>query len=724
MRKVAMWEAKHPKIVVLIALLLLIPALIGFVTTKINYDIMSYLPDDLESVQGEVVLDKTFNNAAMSIVVVKDMPTRFTAALKSEIEQIEGVSTVLWVNEIADISIPAEILPDVLTDVFYSQDGSETMMLVQYENDGASEITLNAIKEMKELTVKNVYISGLSATIENIKAICETEAPIYIAFGVFLALVVMMLMMESWALPFITMATIGMAIVYNMGTNFFTGSISFITQSIAAVMQLGVTMDYSIFLMDRYTEEKRITPDKITAMTNAVTKSFSSLLGSSLTTIFGFLALCFMQLGLGFDIGFVMAKGVLFGILTALFILPAIILLLDDKIVKYKHKTIIPKFDRLNKKVFEKRKVLAVIFIILLVPAYFVQSKAEKYYNMDKALPQDISSIQGLNELKNNFNMACTHFVIVDDTLPDAQIIQMEKKMQDVEGISSVLAYNTLVGPAIPQEIIPDELLSICKADNLQLIMVNSVYPCATDNCNKQVDVLESIAKSYDKNALITGEGAISKGLVDVTQVDFKVTAAISIAAILILIAISFRSVSIPLLLVLSIELAIWLNISVSVLLGKELSFVDPTVINCVQLGATVDYAILLTTRFREEMRNGVDKANAIHNAVAAAEKSILQSASVFFASTFGVYLICDISLIKGICALIARGSVISAIMVSCFLTPILYISEKFISKTTYHWMEGPKKAVAEGVAESENAVYDVEERTDDNAGEESDNEE
>ncbi len=705
MKKIALWEARHPKMVVLIALILLIPSLIGFVCTPINYDIMSYLPDDLESVQGEVVLDKTFNNAAMSIVVVKDMPARYTAALKSEIEQIEGVSTVLWVNEIADTSIPKEILPDVLTDIFYSQDGTETMMLVQYKNEGASETTLNAIKQMKKITAKNVYISGLSATIENIKSICETEAPIYIAFGVFLALVVMMLMMESWVLPFITMATIGTAILYNMGTNFFLGSISFITQSIAAVMQLGVTMDYSIFLMDRYNEEKMLNSDKAIAMANAVSKSFSSLMGSSLTTVFGFLALCFMKLGLGFDIGFVMAKGVLFGILTALLILPAFILIMDDKITKYKHKTIIPNFDKLNNKVFDKRKLLAIIFVVLLVPAYFVQSKAEKYYNMDKALPQDLSSIQGLNELKTNFNMACTHFVIVDDSLSSAEITQMEEKMESVEGISSLLAYNSLVGPAIPQEIIPDALLAICKADGLQLMMVNSVYPAATDECNEQVEQLETIAKLYDPSAMITGEGAISKDLVDVTRVDFKVTAAISIAAIFILIAISFRSITVPFLLVVSIELAIWLNLSVSVILGKELSFVDPTVINCVQLGATVDYAILLTTRFREELRNGVDKHNAILRAVSAAEKSILQSASVFFASTFGVYLICDISLIKGICALIARGSVISAIMVSCFLTPILYLSEKFIAKTTHKW--NPKvKEIAE---EKEEAVTNEE---------------
>ena len=710
MKKVALWEARHPKVVVLIAIILLIPSLIGFFCTKINYDIMSYLPDDLESVQGEVVLDKTFNNAAMSIVVVKDMPARYTAALKSEIEKIEGVSTVLWVNEIADTSIPTEILPDVLTQVFYSQDGSETMMLVQYKNEGASEVTLNAIKQMKKITTKNVYISGLSATIENIKAICETEAPLYIAFGVFLALIVMMLMMESWVLPFITMATIATAILYNMGTNFFMGSISFITQSIAAVMQLGVTMDYSIFLVDRYTEEKTLNPDKSVAMANAVTKSFTSLLGSSLTTIFGFLALCFMQLGLGFDIGFVMAKGVLFGILTALFILPAIIILMDEKITKYKHKTIIPNFDKLNKKVLDKRKVLAIIFVLLLVPAYFVQSKAVKYYNMDKALPQDLSSVQGLNELKTNFNMACTHFVIVDDTLSAAEITQMEQKMQKVEGISSLLAYNTLVGPAIPQEIIPDELLAICKADGLQLMMVNSVYPAATDECNEQVAVLEAIAKSYDPSALVTGEGAISKGLVDVTQVDFKVTAAISILAIFILIAISFRSITVPILLVISIELAIWLNLSVSVVLGKELSFVDPTVINCVQLGATVDYAILLTSRFREELRNGINKDKAIIDAVTAAEKSILQSASVFFASTFGVYLICDISLIKGICALIARGSVISAIIVSCFLAPILYLTEKYISKTTHKWNPNAKTAPALAEAEVKEEVITNEE--------------
>ena len=694
MHKLAKWEATHPKTVFVIALLLLIPAIFGFLSTRVNYDILSYLPEDLESVQGEQILDETFHNASISIVITEDMPAKYTKALKDEISKVDGVQAVIWVDDIVGLSMPPEAMPEELRSIFYSEDNAKTMMMVQYENSGSSDETLEAVAKIKKLANEKTFISGLSAITQDTKELTDKEAPIYIAVAVLLALGIMSLMMESWILPLLILLALGMAIVYNMGTNFLQGEISFLTQAIAAILQLGVTMDYSIFLMDRYTEEKMRYPnDRAEAMAVAVTKSFTALMGSSLTTIFGFAALCFMRLKLGFDIGFVMAKGVVFGVLTVIFVLPEIILLFEDAIYKYRHKSIVPHFDKLNAWVLKHNKVFVVLFVILLIPAYIVQGNADVYYNMDKALPQDLISIEGLNTLKEDFNMASTQFIIVDDSIPAGKLIQMEKEIENLDGTASMMAYNSLLGPAIPDEILPDSLLEICKQDGKQMLMVNSEYGSASDELNDQLDKLEAIVKRYDPDAKITGEGALTKDLITMIDRDFIVTGVLSIAAIFILIAICFESFSLPVLLVLSIELAIWLNLSLSTLMGTEISFVSPTVINCVQLGATVDYAILLTTRFQEELRLGRPKKEAILNAANAAEHSILQSASVFFVATFGVYLICDISLIKGICALLARGSLISALCMVFFLMPVLYVSEGLIHKTTFWWDKAkPKK--------------------------------
>ncbi|MGN0178919.1 MAG: RND family transporter, partial [Monoglobaceae bacterium] len=668
-----------------IALLLLIPSFIGFMGTRGNYDVLSYLPENLESVQGETVLDETFNYAGMSMVIVEDMPTRYTLALKEEISEIDGVAAVMWADDITG-EMPVEALPEMLRDAFFSADEKNTMMIVIYEEAGAADSTMKAIEQIKKLTKDKAFISGMSALVQDTKELTEQEAPLYVAVAVILALIVMSVLMESWILPLVILAALGMAIMYNMGTNIFIGEISFITQAIAAILQLGVTMDYSIFLVDRYTEEREKFDDRREAMANAVSQSFTALIGSSMTTVFGFVALCFMKLKLGFDIGFVMAKGVVLGILTVIFILPSMLLIFENLIEKYKHRSFIPSFVKLNRLIFKSRKVLAVLFVLLLIPAYIVQNNAEVYYNMDKALPEELTSVRGLTMLKDDFNMASTHFIIVDDTLPAGTLIKMEEEITKIDGVTDVLAYNTLIGPAIPDDIIPDELLSLCKRDGKQLIMVNSEYSASTDELGKQLDLLGTLVKSYDPNALITGEGALTKDLIATMDRDFVVTSILSIVAIFILIAICFKSVSLPFLLVLSIELAIWINLACATLMGTQISFVSPTIINCVQLGATVDYAILLTTRFREELRLGKDKKSAIIAAADATEHSILQSASVFFVATFGVYLISDILLIKGICALLARGAVISALVIIFFLTPMLYLGEKAIGKTTLGW--------------------------------------
>lgn len=685
MKKIALWEAKHPKTVLLLALLLLIPALIGFACTGVNYDILSYLPDELESMQGEQVLDETFNTAGISIIITEDMQPKYTLALKNEILKVEGVSSVIWVDTLADIGIPADALPDVLKNIFYSADGTKTMMLVRYDPAGGEGSDLKAIAQIKTLLGENAFMSGLSVIVDDTREICDSQAPLYIAVAVALALAVMALMMESWFQPLIVLLSLGIAVLYNMGTNFFLGEISFITQCVAAVLQLGVTMDYSIFLIDRYSEEKEHYPTREEAMAAAVTKSFAALAGSSLTTVFGFLALCFMHLKLGFDIGFVMAKGVLFGILTVVFVLPSIVLIFEKQILKYRHRSFIPDLTKVNVFTLKHKKAFALIFLLLLAPSYLIQKDIDLYYSMNKALPGYLTSMQGFEKLKNDFDMACTQFVIVDDSIPAAKLMEMEQKLENMDGVSSLLAYNSIVGPAIPDDILPDEIMQLCKQDGLQLFLVNSKFDPATPELTAQLQQMEQIVKSYDPNAYITGEGAIEQGLIDTTDRDFAVTAALSVAAIFMLIAIVFKSVTLPIILVLSIELAIWLNLSLSVIMGKEASFVDPTVINCIQLGATVDYAILLTTRFREELRFA-PKQEAMLKAVKMAQQSIFQSAAVFFAATFGVYVVCDIYIVRGMCALLARGAIISEIVIVLFLAPLLVVCEGFIAKTTPSW--------------------------------------
>ena len=685
MKKIALWEAKHPKTVLLLAVLLLIPALIGFACTGVNYDILSYLPDELESMQGEQVLDETFNTAGISIVITEDMQPKYTLALKNEILKVDGVASVIWVDTLADIGIPADALPDVLKNIFYSADGTKTMMLVRYDPAGGEGSDLKAIAEIKTLLGENAFMSGLSVIVDDTREICDSQAPLYIAVAVALALAVMALMMESWFQPLIVLLSLGIAVLYNMGTNFFLGEISFITQCVAAVLQLGVTMDYSIFLIDRYSEEKEHYPTREEAMAAAVTKSFAALAGSSLTTVFGFLALCFMHLKLGFDIGFVMAKGVLFGILTVVFVLPSIVLIFEKQILKYRHRSFIPDFTKVNIFTLKHKKAFALVFLLLLAPSYLIQKDIDLYYSMNKALPGYLTSMQGFEKLKNDFDMACTQFVIVDDSIPAAKLMEMEQKLENMDGVSSLLAYNSIVGPAIPDDILPDEIMQLCKQDGLQLFLVNSKFDPAAPELTAQLQQMEQIVKSYDPNAYITGEGAIEQGLIDTTDRDFAVTAVLSVAAIFILIAIVFKSVTLPIILVLSIELAIWLNLSLSVIMGKEASFVDPTVINCIQLGATVDYAILLTTRFREELRFA-PKQEAMLKAVKMAQQSIFQSAAVFFAATFGVYVVCDIYIVRGMCALLARGAIISEFVIILFLAPLLVVCEGFIAKTTPSW--------------------------------------
>lgn len=684
--KLADWVTKHPKLIVSIAVALLIPSIICYMLTGVNYDILSYLPDDVNSVQGENILDETFHCASSAILVVENFDDKEVAGIKEQIEKIDGVVKVMWSDSIIDTTVPNSSLPDVLRNIFYSSDGKSTMLLINFSSSSASEQTGQAIKEIRSLMNKNCFLSGMSAILADTKELSDSQAPIYVAVAICLALIVMSFTLDSWVLPLVLLAALGVAVVYNMGTNLMFGQISFITKSIAAILQLGVTMDYSVFLIDRFNEEMLRTDNRQKAMSKAVSKTFSALIGSSLTTIFGFLAMCFMTLTLGFDIGIVMAKGVVIGIITVVTVLPSLVLLIYKPIYKFRHKRIIPSFNGVAKFSLKHRKIFAVLFVILLVPAFLSQQSVDKYYNVVQGMPDDLASVQALNKMKSEFNMANTYFVIIDSDTPSGSVSQMIEEIEDIDGIENIVALNKYVGPAIPDSFLPESIKAIAEKDGYQMMMINSAYDSGTDELNKQVDEMTEVINAHTENSYLTGEGAMTKDLISIADNDFVVTSIISIAAIFLLIAICFKSISIPFILVLMIELSIWINIGLSYLMGSQISFITPTVINCVQLGATVDYAILMTTRFREELQLGKDKRTAIHDAAASSCTSIFQSALVFFSATIGVYFICDIKMIKEICALLARGSFISAVMIMFVLPPVLYLLEKVISRTTYKW--------------------------------------
>lgn len=691
--KLSEWITRHPKFIMTVALILLIPAIIGYLLTGVNYDILSYLPDDINSVQGEQILDESFHNASSAMLVIENFDDKDVVALKEKIMKIDGVTNVTWTDSVIDTTVPNSSLPSFLRKIFYSTDGKSTLMLINFESASASDKTGTAIKEIRSLMNKQCFLSGMSAVLTDTKDLADSQAPIYIAFAIFLALVVMSFTMDSWVLPFVLLASLGIAVVYNMGTNIIFGEISFITKSIAAILQLGVTMDYSVFLIDRFDEEQRYTDDRSLAMGRAVAKTFTALMGSSLTTVFGFLAMCFMTLTLGFDIGIVMAKGVVFGIITVVTVLPSMVLLLYKPIYRFRHKRFVPKFNGLASFTTKHRRVFAIILLVLLVPAYLAQSNVSKYYDVVSGMPQDLDSIVALNKMKEEFNMANTHFVVIDDDVPDGKVNSMIQDIKEIDGIETVVALGEYVGAGIPKSIIPESVKSIAEKDGYQMMMINSDYSTGTDELNAQIDEMNNVISKYTDSGYLTGEGVLTKDLISIANNDFVVTSIISTVAIFILVAICFKSISIPCILVLMIELSIWINIGLSYLMGTEISFITPTVINCVQLGATVDYAILMTTRFREEIQSGKDKKTAIHDAAASSCTSIFQSALVFFSATIGVYFICDIKMIKEICELLARGSFISAIMIMLVLPPVLYILEGVINKTTYKWRVSDKES-------------------------------
>ena len=688
-RKMAHLLTRRPKLVVAVALLLLIPSLIGMAATRINYDILTYLPPELDSSKGEALLEEPFHDAATSMLIVEGMPPRYTDDLLRSIKEVPGVSNAVWLSNLVGIQIPTEMIPAQLRDVFFSEDS--TMMIIQYDMPGASQETMEAISKVRSLCNERCFLAGFSVLIKDTRDLVDEELPVYILLAVVLSLVAMSFTMESWLLPIAFLASIGIAIVYNFGTNIFLGEISYITKAIAAILQLGVTMDYSIFLYKRYEEELPNFSDPRDAMARAIEAAFTSLSGSSLTTIAGFLALCFMQLLLGRDIGIVMAKGVVLGVATVILVLPAILLTFDRQIGKYRHRILMPNFEGINRFVIRHKRVFTALFLLLFIPAVYAQNHTQVYYKLDEALPQDMPSIVATNKLKDEYNMASTHFVIVDDNLDSSRMKEMCARIKELDGIETLISYDDLLSPAIPEFFIPQELKDMCKQDGLQLMMINSRYPAASDEVAAQLTQLTALVKSYDPNAYITGEAALTDDLIKTASVDFKVTNYISIAAIFLIVAIVFKSVTVPIILVATIELAIFINQGIPYFAGTVIPFITPTVIGCVQLGATVDYAILMTTRFREEIQKGRSREEAMLTAAAASDGSIITSSLVLFCATLGVGLVSKIEIISNICLMLSRGALISA-LVSIFIMPsVLTVCEPLIAHTSYQWRSAAK---------------------------------
>ena len=669
--------------ILIVALALLIPAVFGMVNTRINYDMLNYLPEDMDTVIGQDELMEDFGKGAFSFIIVEDMPAKDVSALKTKIEAVNHVETVLWYDSIADISIPMEILPDSLYEVFNA--GNATMMAVFFDTSTSSDDTMDAIREIRSIAGKQCFVSGMSALVTDLKDLCEQEEPIYVAIAVVLATVAMMLFMDNWLIPFVFLASIGIAIVINLGTNYFIGEISYITKALSAVLQLAVTMDYSIFLWHSYNEQRASYPDRLEAMGRAIHETLTSVVGSSITTIAGFIALCFMSFTLGRDLGIVMAKGVLLGVLSCVTVLPAMILVLDKPLQKTMHRSIIPQMGKLSKGIVKIFPVFLVLFVALVIPFYYGYDKTndEVYYDMGECLPENIDYVTANRKLQDEFNVASTHMILVDANLPSKDVKAMAKEMEAVDGVKYVIGLDTLLGSRLPEAFLPDAVTSTLKSDRWQLLLINSEYRVASAAVNTQIDVLNTILKHYDESAMLIGEGPCMKDMIETTDTDFKVVNTISIVAIFVIILLVEKSISLPFLLVAVIELAIFINLGLPHFLGQSLPFIAPICISTIQLGATVDYAILMTTRYKSERAAGQDKRTAVTTALSTSIPSILVSALGLFAATFGVAVYSDIDIISSMCSLMARGAIISMFCVVLILPAMLMLFDKIIRATT-----------------------------------------
>lgn len=680
MKKITKFISHHPRLVLLIMTLLLIPSWFAYKNTGVNYDILSYLPADLESTQGQEILDKDFKNAATGMLLLKG-DDYDADKLKNEILKVDGVEDVISKTSILGSSVPNEFLPDEIRDVFYSKDC--TLLMVKFSESSSSFRTMKAIENIKKIESKEKFLSGISSLVKDTKDLIDHETPIYVALAVFLALVVLSLTNESTIIPFLFILNIGYAILYNFGTNLFLGEISYITKAIAAVLQLAVTTDYSIFLYHRYVEEKKNNENKNQAMDLAIQKTISSIFASSLTTFAGFIVLILMRLGLGKDIGLVMSKGVLLGLMSTIVVLPPMILIVEKLVARFNHKIFLPSFEKTSNFVLNHKKGLFITFLILFIPAIFGARNTNLYYNLDRSLPQDLDSIVALNKMKKDFNMASTHFVVVDEDLSKKNINSLVDELKDVEGVNSVLSANSLTGLTIPDSVLPDKLKDNFTKNGYQMIMINSKYQTASDKVNKQVDKINKIVKNHDKKGYLTGEAVLTKDLTVLSDRDFKMVNMASIIIVFIIIAIVFKSFAIPVVLISVIELAIQINMGIPFYLGQTIPFVTSIIIGVVQLGSTIDYSILMMDRFIAEYKEIKDVDQALKLTVKETSKSIVTSALSFMAATVGVGLYSKMEIVSTICMFLARGAIISMLAIILFLPTIIKIAFPFIRKTT-----------------------------------------
>ena len=674
---------KNRVLILIVALLLLIPSVLGMANTRINYDMLDYLPEDMDTVVGQNELLDEFGKGAFSLIVVEDMPAKDVAALRKRIEAVEHVDSAVWYDSLTDLSVPMEILPEKIYNEF--NNGNATMLAVFFDSSTSADVTMDAIREIRAIAGRQCFVTGMSALVTDLKDLCEREEPIYVALAVACACLAMMLLLDSWLAPLIFLASIGICIVINLGSTYFLGEISYITKALSAVLQLAVTMDYSIFLWNSYNEQRTHIEDKNEAMAKAIHETFVSVLGSSITTIAGFIALCFMSFTMGRDLGIVMAKGVLLGVIGCVTVLPSLILLFDRPLQRTRHKALIRNANGFARKITKAFPVFLAVFVALAIPAYmgYAKTNEEVYYDMGQCLPQDIDYVIAHSKLADDFDIASTHMLLVDANLPSRDVRNMKREMEQVDGVKYVLSLESVVGSRVPEEVLPDSVRSILKSDRWELMLINSEYKVASDAVNDQIDSLNAILKKYDPSGMLIGEAPCTKDMIETTGHDFQVVNLFSIIAIFVIILLVEKSLSLPVILIAVIELAIFINLGLPHYLGQSLPFIAPICISTIQLGATVDYAILMTTRYKAERVSGKSKYEAVSTALATSVPSIIVSGMGLFAATFGVAVYSNIDIVSSMCMLMARGALISVVCVILMLPAFLMLLDGVVRHTT-----------------------------------------
>ena len=681
--KFGKWVVKCRIPILVLAVALLVPSLIGMIMTRINYDMLTYLPGDIDTVVGQDILMDEFGKGAFSFVIIEGMDPKDVSSLREDISHVDHVDTVLWYDDFADVSVPMEILPSKLYDAFNS--GDSTMLAIFFDTSTSSDDTMKAITAIRSIAGKQCFVSGMSAMVTDLKDLCEKEEPIYVGIAVALACVAMMIFMDNWITPFVFLMSIGMAILLNMGTNYFLGEISYLTKALSAVLQLAVTMDYSIFLWHSYEEQKSMYEDNKEAMAVAINNTLTSVVGSSITTVAGFIALCFMSYTLGLDLGIVMAKGVILGVIGCVTTLPSMILVLDKLLQKTSHKSLLPDMGKVASGITKVFPVFLILFLGLVLPSYlsYKATNNEVYYDLGETLPEDMAYVVANSKLQEDFGVGATHMVLASTDVSDTDVRAMIHEMENVEGIKYALGLESVVGPLVPEEMLPESVKEVLKSDDWELLLVNSEYKTATDEVNAQINELNTILKKYDSKGMLIGEAPCTKDLIETTDEDFKVVNTVSIVAIFVIIALVEKSITLPLILVAVIELSIFINLGLAHLTGTSLPFIAPICISTIQLGATVDYAILMTTRYKQERYEGRDKREAVTNALKVSIPSIIVSAMGLFSATFGVALYSDVDIISSLCDLMARGAIVSMFAVILFLPAMFMLFDKMICVTS-----------------------------------------